>query len=321
MKKIAFIVSLLFTTKTYAHVGYVIEQNDFTANLGSDTSYLLSPLSNPKNIALIFGTIVGVCVLYFLAYKLKKVREFVIVIRARLDTYYEYIAWILRLSLGIAFVGASTAHVLISPLMKISSFGAVQLVIGFMLLAGFLVVPASLIGILLYVYAVTHNAYIIGNGEIVFALIALIILGSARPGADDVLGIPQIKTPSLISYVPFLLRLGIGGAMTYLALYEKILNPHVSALVVEQYNLTSVIGVSAAMWVFAVGIIELIVGIFLLIGLQTRLVSIVAFVVLCTTFFFFKEDVYSHITLFGVLSVLMITGAGKVSADFLIKKK
>jgi uncharacterized membrane protein YphA (DoxX/SURF4 family) len=40
-----------------------------------------------------------------------------------------------------------------------------------------------------------------------------------------------------------------------------------------------------------------------------------------TTFFFFKEEVYSHVTLFGVLSALFITGAGPWSLDGLLKRK
>jgi uncharacterized membrane protein YphA (DoxX/SURF4 family) len=63
------------------------------------------------------------------------------------------------------------------------------------------------------------------------------------------------------------------------------------------------------------GMIELVVGVLLLIGFQVRLVSIITFTILIVTFFFFKEDVYSHVTLFGTLSVLMITGAGPLSLD------
>jgi uncharacterized membrane protein YphA (DoxX/SURF4 family) len=91
--------------------------------------------------------------------------------------------------------------------------------------------------------------------------------------------------------------------------------PHVSELVVQKFALTQYIPVSAAMWVFAVGMIELVVGVLLLIGFQVRLVSIITFTILIVTFFFFKEDVYSHVTLFGTLSVLMITGAGPLSLD------
>ncbi len=310
-----------FTTKAYAHVGYVVGQEDFSHNLGSDTAYFFSPLSNKNDLIMICATLVGVFVLYFLAWKIKAIRNRIIALRARLDTYTEYAPWILRLSLGIALIGASVAHVLISPVLHVGAFAGIELVTGFALLAGFLVVPSALIALVLYVVALSHSFYIVGNMEVAAALLSLLILGSMRPGLDDLLAIPHIKTDRFKKYVPLLLRLGIGGALVFLSLYEKVLNPHVSELVVQKYALDSIIPVGAAMWIFAVGMIELAVGLFILIGFQTRLITAVAFVVLMTTFFFFKEEVYSHVTLFGVLSALFITGAGPWSLDSLLKKR
>ncbi len=311
----------LFTTKAYAHVGYVIGQEDFAQHLGRDNHYFLSPLSNGNDLAMIFATLMGVFILYFLAWKIKRVRNWIIAVRTRLDTYTEYIPWILRLSLGIAFIGASVAHVLISPVLPVAAFAGIELLVGFFLLAGFLVVPSTIIGFILYIVALSHKFYIVGNLEVAMAFIALLILGSARPGIDDLFGVPHLHTEKFKKIVPFLLRIGIGGSLVFLSLYEKILNPHVSDLVVQKYHLLGIIPVGAAMWVFAVGIIELFVGLCFLIGFQTRLVTAIAFMVIVTTFFFFKEDVYSHVTLFGVLSCLFITGGGMWSLDSALKRR
>lgn len=311
----------LFTSTAHAHVGYVVSQNDFAANLGADPQYFFGALSNPLNIAMILGTLLGVFVLYFLAWRIKPVRNWIIALRMRLDGYTDFVPWILRLSLGIAFIGASVAGVLISPTLPNAGFAALQLAVGFALLAGFAVVPAVLAGIVLFMIAIFEKAYIIGNLEFGLSLVALLILGDARPGVDDLFGVPVLKLPRLKAYIPLLLRLGIGGALVFLALYEKVLNPHVSRLVVDAYGLNSIIPVGADMWVFAVGMIELAVGLFILIGFQTRLVTAIAFLVLVTTFFFFKEEVYSHVTLFGVLSALLVTGGGAWSLDYLLKKR
>ncbi len=311
----------LFTSTAHAHVGYVVSQHDFTANLGADPAYFFGALSNPINILMILGTLVTVFVLYFLASRIHPIRNWIIAVRLRLDTYGELVPWILRLSLGIAFIGASVAGVLISPTLPYAGFAALELAVGFALLAGFAVIPAILAGIVLFVTAIIEKAYIIGNLEFGMALIALLILGDTRPGVDNLIGIPALKLPRLKTYVPVLLRIGIGGALVFLALYEKVLNPHVSGLVVAEYGLNTIIPVGADMWVFAVGMIELAVGLFILIGFQTRLVTAIAFFVLVVTFFFFKEEVYSHVTLFGVLSALLVTGGGPWSLDYLLKKR
>ncbi len=318
---ISILLLRLFTSTAHAHVGYVVGQEAFAQHLGTDSTYFFSPLRESTNILLICATIIGIFVLYFLAYRITKIRTWIQTMRTTLDSYTEFIPWILRLSLGIALMGASAAQVLISPTLPEAGFAVVQLGIGFALLTGGLVVPAVLAGILLYVYALSHKLYLLGNLELLSALCSLLILGSARPGIDDLVGIPQLTLRRLVRYVPTILRIGIGGALTFLAIYEKVLNPHVSELVVQTFNLTQYIPVSASMWVFAVGMIELMVGLFLLIGFQTRLVSIIAFMVLVVTFFFFKEDVYSHVTLFGILSVLMITGGGPVSLDRVFGKR
>lgn len=311
----------LLTTKVFAHVGYVVGQHDFDAHLGSDPGYFFSPLKDTSDILLILLTLVGVFVLYFLAWKIHWIRVRIIALRARLDTYGEYVPWILRLSVGIAFIGASAAHVLISPTLPHIGFAGVELIVGFALLSGIGLVPASVLGLVLFVSAVVQKPYIFGNTDLAVSILALLILGNARPGLDDLFGIPELKIKSLKKYVPVLLRLGIGGALVFLSLYEKVLNPHLSELVVQKYALDSIIPVGAAMWVFAVGMIELAVGFLILIGFQTRLVSAVAFLVLIVTFFFFKEEVYSHVTLFGVLSVLFITGAGPLSIDSLFRRR
>ena len=234
----------------------------------------------------------------------------------KLESYQEFIPWILRLSLGIALIGAGSAHSLISPLLpEMTGFALMQVVLGFMMLSGFMLTPVVLFTVILFLYALSQDVYLIGNIEFLFGSIALLVLGNDRPGLDDIFMIPNHAIESLKKYVPLFIRIGLGGAMIYLALFEKLFNPHISELVVTKFNLTSAIAVSPEMWVLSTGLIELLVGLFVFIGYHTRLTSAIAFVVVTTTFFYFKEDVYSHVTLFGMLSVLFITGGGAMSVD------
>ena len=156
----------------------------------------------------------------------------------------------------------------------------------------------------------------LGNLDIAALAIGLLAVANPKPGIDDLLGIKLISPLKFLkTYVPLILRIGIGGAMMFLAVYEKMLNPHLSALVVQNYHLNSVIPVSEAMWVLAAGAIEFLVGFLLLIGHQTRLVVVVAFLVLSLSFFYFHEAVYSHVSLFATLSILFITGKGHIKKD------
>ncbi len=315
MKYLFSFLSLFLPTIASAHVGYVVPQDKFYQSLGQDFPFAFDAIFHGENWILMGSTVATLLILLFLSHKSYFIQSHIDRMTTHLRSYYEYIPWILRLSLGIALMGAGAKEVLISPVLSTTALGAVELFVGFMILAGFLLLPATIFSIALFFKAISLDFYIVGNLDYFVIAISLLILQSARPGIDDILGLPRFNFERLSPYVPFVLRVGIGFALIFLALFEKFLNPHLSEQVVSIYNLTSVINVSATMWIFSAGIIELVVGTCLLLGFHTRLVSVIAFLVITTTFFYFKEDVFSHITLFGTLSVLFITGGGRLSLD------
>lgn len=314
---ILLIAIILQPATSFAHVGYVLTGGEIHKNVGSDFNFLLGALHNSFNLFLIFGTLILIALIYFIlrhnSWFLSKVKAVV----KRTASYYELIPWMLRLSLGIALIGAGVAGVLVSPsLAGFSQSSFFQILLGFLLLTGFLLSPSAFLAIILFFFALSKNFYLIGNLDFLAAAIVLFILANPKPGFDDLLGIPFFSPfKSLQEWAPLILRIGIGGAMMFLAVYEKFLNPHLSAAVVQNYNLASVIPVSPEMWVLSAGLIEFAVGFLLFIGFRTRLVAAIAFMVLTLSFFYFGEAVYSHVTLFGVLSVLFVTGGGKLSFD------
>ncbi|HSE56624.1 MAG TPA: hypothetical protein VLB02_00880, partial [Candidatus Paceibacterota bacterium] len=261
MKKVWLLFLFLLVPRlASAHVGYVIDQGTFNAHAGADATYFFSPLIHGNTWILIATVIVAILAVYLLALRIRVTRQFFTSIHDRSVVYKLYIPWILRLSLGIALIGAATHHTLISPLATGSNaLVTLELFVGFAFLLGAALLPATLITLILFCVALHTNAYVMGNLEFLGAAVALLIAGSGKPGLDDMIGIRMPKLDTLKPLIPLFLRVSVGGALTFLALYEKVLNPHISEAVVIQYNLTNVIGVSPALWVFGVGIIELIV--------------------------------------------------------------
>lgn len=312
------VILLALPAVASAHVRYVIDDAEYLKHAGVDVSFLMTALQDLNNVALVLAAIGVVAIIYVLF----SVVPFLVRLRAhvneRADSYLEFIPWIVRLSLGIALIGAGSAEVFISPALATPStvIAFIEVLIGFLILAGFLVVPSALALILLYIVAVFTDPYLIGNIEVLAGAIVLLLLDNERPGMDDLVGIPKMSPFKRFErYVPLVLRVGLGIAMIYLAVYEKFLNPNVSALVVDIYSLQSAIPVNEATWVLGAGVVELLIGLLLLIGLRVRLLVIITFFVLSTTFFYFGEEVYSHITLFGLLSALFVTRGGFLSID------
>lgn len=315
---------LIFSAKpSHAHVGYVIGEDAFNSRSGLDWTFLFSVFTNPLYILLMLTTLVLTVGGYLLLYKNKHIVVITSKITKKAESYSEYVPLILRLSLGTALIGAGSMNEMVSPLLHASSFLAtLQVILGFLMIFGLFTPALIIFTIMLYGFAVSQNIYLVGNIDLLFAGITLLLLANFRPSLDDLFSLPVHRvSKKTLEYVPLLLRLGIGIAMTFLAVYEKILNPHSSAFVVQKYHLGSAIPVSDAMWVFSTGAIEVVVGLMLILGFKTRLVSTVALLVLSSSFFFFKEGVAAHVTLFAILVCIFILGPGGNSLDNYFSKK
>ncbi|MBP7805062.1 MAG: DoxX family protein [Candidatus Pacebacteria bacterium] len=301
-----------------AHVGYVLDQEQFAENQGSDTAFLFGGLREAPQSVVVVAVVSIILIGLILFFRSRPgIKIFLARCREKLSTYGDILEWMARLSLGIALIGAGTAEAFISPVLTGNpNVGLLEILLGFMMLLGFLLTPVYLATIVLFFVGIAHSGYLIGNLDFLALTIAAFSLSTARPGLDDILGIGAWNMGGRIKHlVPLVLRIGLGTAFIFLAVYEKFLNPHGSEAVVQIYNLTQVIPVPASLWVLGAGIVELVLGVLLIIGFEIRLVSIISFVVISLSFFYFKESVYSHVTLFGALSMLVVTGAGKWSVD------
>lgn len=83
-----------------------------------------------------------------------------------------------------------------------------------------------------------------------------------------------------------------------------------------KYGLTGVVPVPPELWVVGAGLVETAVGLALVAGAFTRACSAVAILLFTTTLFALPDDpVLAHVSLFGLASVLVVTGAGPYSVD------
>ncbi len=324
MKKILMFLGLfVLPTTGFAHVRYVLEENiDYHTLLGQNWGLLKSGINNS---GFIVGTIVSLIIIGVIIEMLhtKIFKSYFDKVKERLNSYHELVPWIIRLCLGIALIGAGTGHFLISPIMASSALIAnIEILLGFLFLAGFLLVPATIATIIIYIIAITTDTYFLGNLDFLALAIGLLVFHSARPGVDDILGISLLKFIKIKrKYLDLILRIGVGTAMIYLGLFEKILNPLLAEHVVNQFSLTSIIPVTAATWTLATGIIETALGLIIMFGLFTRIAAIISIIVISITFFFFNEAVFSHVTLFGILSIIAVEGSSIFSLDNIIKNK
>ncbi len=310
-----------------AHVTYIVDPEKLEALAGRDWTYLLSPLFDSFYLTLILTTLVVTVVCFVACELVKPLRDACRGIHDRLLKYDCFIPLVLRVSLGVALVVAGTKQVLLLPNVPGEALSTLEVVIGFFLIVGFMIRLSGLVAFGIYCYGLYTSHYLLGSMETAAAALLIAAHGDGPPSIDNILDIDLLSRvleplwKLLRTHIGLLLRLALGSTLIWLAVTEKAMNPRVCEAVVIDYNLESVIPVSTAMWVFAVGVIEFAVGLVLVLGFFTRTFSIIAFLVLTLSFFYFREEVAGHVTFFGSLLVLMITGAGSLSFDSLIAWK
>ena len=300
-----------------AHVSYVLSTEEQAANLGADFEFLFSPLSEPTNWAIFMSGLAAIAGLVLIGNKLSVIKDRIRFFRGRARSYHEYIPLILRLSVGIALIGAASHQVFISPAVDTnSSIALVEMILGCLLILGLALTPTTLITLSLGVVGLILHPELVDNLEFISTTLAILLLAQAKPSLDDLLGLTMFSPPEKVrAWVPLVLRLGLGLGLIIMAIMDKLLNPHLFGEVVEQYALSTYLPLSTAMWVLSATIIEFLLGLALILGYHVRVVSVLTVATLGLSFFLFGEEVFAHVTIFGTLLVLIITGAGRLSID------
>jgi uncharacterized membrane protein YphA (DoxX/SURF4 family) len=333
--------SLMWTTSTpvSAHVDYVTNGSDQYTN---PIAFSLSVLGELVNALLVFagGLTVVIVVVGYLWFR-PAARD-LSVFRETMDAYRDLVPWLLRLAFGLPLVGAGFKGYFFSPVVTLSLPTVVTRLflvgIGFLLLFGLATRAVALVGLVAYLLGLAfYFPEMLLAGEYIPGFLAIALVSGGRPSADQVLKriadakgtlygqidpIHRLSSAFNRSVAPYedyaatIIRIGLGLDFVFLGLTQKLMTPQRAIRVVLKYNLTAVIPVEPVLWVFGAGVTEIVLGMALIIGLFTRTASAVALFIFTLTLFGLPDDpVLAHVTLFGLASVLLVTGSGSLALD------
>ncbi len=333
------------SSRAAGHVDYVVEDGRHVAPL----QFLLEVLGDPMNATLLgVGAIASVGTALGYLY-VRPVFHDVIVFREVVRDYDDLIPWLLRLSFGLPLVGAGFAGYLFSPavapqlpIVDVPS-RLFQIAIGFLLLFGLTTRAAAGVGLVVYLSSIAFSPAVLLANEFIPGLIAIVLVGSGRPSADHVLKTVAsaegtlygeidpvhrlaVRFDELVDpydkYVATIVRVGLGVNFVFLGVTQKLLAPGPALAVVDKYDLTGFVAIDPGLWVVGAGLAEVALGLTLLIGLFTRASAFVALFVFTLTLFAIPDDpVVAHISLFGLASLLLITGSGPLAVDTVLGKR
>ncbi|MDO8715798.1 MAG: DoxX family membrane protein [Dehalococcoidales bacterium] len=203
-----------------------------------------------------------------------------------------------------------------------STFGGIaQLLLGVILLSqtSFLI-PGVLILVLALPMAVFYFVpdllidYVV---ELVALAFALIFFGMGASSIDRRIAVRLKLDPSRYAKLPVpIIRIGVGLTLVILALHDKLLAPNMALTFLDTHylnfmELMGFTGFTNIRFVFAAGIVELGVGILLILGIATRFVAAIVFVIMGITMIVLGiVELFGHLPIMGIALLLLYRGSG-----------
>ena len=138
----------------------------------------------------------------------------------------------------------------------------------------------------------------------------LVLIGRGPLSLDRVLQRRQIPQPRAPTWAITLLRVLSGAGIAFNALTEKILNPALSAALLQQrpeLNPLRALGVDDPAFVLVAGVLEFVIGLWIASGQVTRLAILVAWFPFNITLLLFGwDELLGHLPIYGVMFMLLV---------------
>ncbi len=113
-----------------------------------------------------------------------------------------------------------------------------------------------------------------------------------------------------------IVRIGLGLALIYTAINVKLLHQILSINVANQYYLERYFFDWSAQYIaVGAGMVELMIGVFILIGLAQRLTVLIFMAFITLSLLYFREAVWPHLLLYGISILIFIDNSDFLTVD------
>ncbi len=307
---LAFVHYLLFPSSALAHVKWFA-----TSTVENHKPY---QITDPLVIAWIIIAIVVVFVGIFLNSRLK--------IPAKLNKFFQQSTQISISIAGIIFgasllIFSSQGFIFAPNLTNDSTIFnlliLLQTLSGLMILLGFFARIGGLITLVVFLLSLTVFDIIEMLDTLEIVGLAFFTILASRPKWQIIDPI-QLKNPlqSFKKYSLPLLRILTGANLVILGFSEKIFSPSLTADFLNHYHWNFLLSLGITNYTnywfaFSAGVVEILFGVFLILGLVTRLTTLTLSLVLITTMFILgPTEIVGHLPHFAIAIIFLINGQG-----------
>lgn len=303
MKKFFPIIALFAPVVTFAHVKWFAEEEHYVR------SYSL--YDEPVLI-----WIAGAILLVFIGIYLERKLKLPVKLEEGLDTFGPKAMSLASIGLGVALIIFSLSGFLFAP--NLDNTGSLLLILegvsGIMILFGLFERIGALLLILAFIVGIGKYGAIemMDAIEILGFALYVLIVGRPKWKITSFFNVDNFWDKFKVYAVP-ILRIGLGLNLMVLAFSEKIFASSLTDnfLLNYNWNFMEVFGMSNYWFAFSAGMAEFLFGLFLVLGLVTRMTTLFLAGFLITTLFLLGPiELVGHLPHFSIAIVLLVIGSG-----------
>lgn len=307
--KYLFLALLAVPSLAMAHVKWFAEEENFVPKYNISDSHII--------IAIIIGlVIIGLGI--YLEKKLHVPHK----LEKTIQKWAPGVLSIASIGFGLAFIIFAFKGFIFAPnLPAVGNMGAlmlsIELIAGILILLGFYERIGGLLILVLFFLGIHQYGGIemLDTLEMVGFVIYIIIIGRPKWQIKDWNFVHHL-THKIHRYGLPILRVGTGLNLIVLGFTEKILNPSLTDNFLSHYNWNFMQNLGFHNFTnyyfgFSAGVVEVLFGVFFLLGLVTRTTTIALAVFLVTTLYLLGPiELIGHLPHFSIAIVLLVLGSG-----------
>ncbi|MSR70490.1 hypothetical protein EXS62_00375 [Candidatus Kaiserbacteria bacterium] len=210
-----------------------------------------------------------------------------------------------RVTLGLCLLASAYNHALFGPELPIEQlqlFGLFAFwglwLSGVLIVLGIFPRLAALVAVGIFaVGTLQWGSYMLNYANYLGEMAVVLLLGSAA-----------ISTKRLEPYAFLILRIAFGISVIFASVYGKFIHSNLALSTVSQYHLTNFFPFDPLFIVLGACIIEVIMGIFFIIGFEVRHTALFFLFWIFLSLLYFGESVWPHMVLVGVNIALFMYG-------------
>jgi uncharacterized membrane protein YphA (DoxX/SURF4 family) len=307
-----------------AHEQYVLTKQQLDMGFSDKSMHVLDALKSPQNvmIAILVGIGIAIVLLLYFFFQYSPIGK---LFDKRLQHLENIGHLLIRISLGASLLASAYFYSFMGPEISVVTLPLgnflvpVMYVLGVLLVLGIFTRVAAVLGFIIlllttYVYGEYMFTYFNYFGE----YLVLIIFGSYFLSLDNKFFGASKLIRKYKDWEIFILRTTFGLSVMYPAITIKLLHPDVIVEIYNKYHMGQI------WWLFpqdplltslGTGLAQILVGLFLIIGFETRFASFVTFLLYFGSIIFFQEAVWPHVVLLALAFYFVMNNGGKLTVD------